>query len=622
MKKNKLLLVVGFLSIFEVVRAEPPTELAAPEISIKAKSLKLHDEITYTPHSVSIEQPASDVHLGETLSKLPGVLVRNVSGFGSTTTVITSQALGSGGTAVSVDDIPILDPSGRGVNFSIFPSSLIESIEHHSPFYPSMNPAADTLPAAGGRINLKTLSSPRRGVSPWSSSVLVGSGNTVEMTGSYRGGSENREWLLGISGFNTAGDFHYRDPRNDSSENRMNNNAAGAGALAKYGWRLEGGGSVEMIDLFSHGDRTNPGSIDSPERDHQKDMFNLLGFRYTNPKAISPRDGLFAKAAGAYTRTATRTAVLFPGQADSTDSRGWAHYTQFGYNRQDEHTKFTLAFDNQFDYVKKDEGKFNKDIFGVTATSAIELGQFKLVPLVRQNASNRYDSVTDASMSVVFSPDTDNDITASYGLQHTYPSISAKSGFNIGGLVVLPNNNLNTQRDSITSLSYIRRASNYTIYSAAFYDLIHDRATFSRVGFNNQFVNSPSVSMLGYTLDGQVFATSKLSLRLSGTLQRAWDRETSHEMSYKPRFEGYGSVSYMILPTLGFTVQEQFVGKRFTSTTGVDAMSPFTQTHVRLDANVWRGVAFFKVSNLFDDGAFENPGYPFPGRSYWVGYTL
>ena len=597
----------------------------SPEILIQATSLKIHDEVSYTPHSVSIEQPASDVYLGETLSKLPGVLVRNVSGFGSTTTVITSQALGSGSTAVSIDDIPILDPSGRGVNFSIFPSSLIESIEHHSPFYPSMNPAADTLPAPGGRINLKTLSAPRRGVTPWTSAFLVGSGNTVEMTGSYRGGRDGREWLVGLSGFNTAGDFDYRDPRNGNADKRMNNNAAGGGALAKYGWRLASGGSVEVIDLLSHSDRTNPGSIDFPSRDHQKDMFNLLGLRYSNPKAISARDGLFAKAAGAYTRTATRTAILFPGQHDSTDSRGWAHYTQLGYSRQDEHTRFTFAFDNQFDYVKKDEGTFNKDIFGVTATSTVELDKFKIIPLVRQDASNRYDSATDTSMSVVFSPNTYNDLTASYGLQHIYPSITAKSGFNNSGLVVLPNNNLNTQRDSITSLSFVRRQSAYTIYSSAFYDLVRDRATFSAVNPARgefQFVNSPSVSVMGYTLDGQLFPNSKISLRLSGTVQRAWDRETGHEMPYKPRFEGYGSVGYMILPTLGFTVQEQFVGKRYTATSGVAAMSPFVQTHVRLDANVWRGVAFFKISNLFNDGAFENPGYPFPGRSYWVGYTL
>ena len=183
------------------------TDVEMPDIAVKAKALRLHDEVSYTPHSIVIEQPASDVYLGETLGKLPGVLVRNTSGFGSTTTVITSQALGSGGTAVSIDDIPVIETSGRGVNFSLFPSALISSIEHHSPFYPSMDPTADTLPAAGGRINLKTLKSPKPGETPLIGSVVVGAGKTIETTAGLRGGDEKHDWVAGISGYNTKGDY-------------------------------------------------------------------------------------------------------------------------------------------------------------------------------------------------------------------------------------------------------------------------------------------------------------------------------------------------------------------------------------------------------------------------------
>lgn len=622
---KSIALAVLLLSLGPNAFAQSQTPAEAPEITVKAKPLRLHDEVSYTPHSVSIEQPASDVYLGETLSKLPGVLVRNVSGFGSTTTVITAQALGSGSTAVSIDDIPILDPSGRGINFSIFPSTLIGSVEHHSPFYPSLNPSGDTLPAPGGRINLRTLGGPKRGDSPFTASILAGSGRTIETTGAYRGGAERSDWLVGLSGFNTAGDFAYRNPNNDSNEDRLNNNAAGTGALAKYAYALDGGGSVEVLNLFSHQERTNPGSIEAPTRDHQKDLFNLLGVRYSDPQAISPRDGLFAKFAGAYARTATRTAILFPGQHDSTDSRGFAHYSQFGYQRTHKRAGFTLAVDNQYDYVRKDEGTFNKDVFGATATGHVTIAsKLKLIPLVRHDVANRFDDETDASASMVFSPDTQNDVTLSYGLQHIYPSITAKSGFNNSGIVVLANNDLRVQRDSITSLSYVRRGQSYTLYSSGFYDLIRDRATFTRGSRPGtfQFVNSSRVSVLGYTLDGQVFPNEKLALRLSGTVQRAWDRSSGHEMPYKPRFEGLGSVSYGFLPWLGLTVQEQYVGARFTSTTDVETMSPFAQTHIRLDASVWRGVAFFKVSNVFNTGAFENPGFPFPGRTYWVGYTL
>ena len=39
-------------------------------------------------------------------------------------------------------------------------------------------------------------------------------------------------------------------------------------------------------------------------------------------------------------------------------------------------------------------------------------------------------------------------------------------------------------------------------------------------------------------------------------------------------FEGWASASYLVTPWLAFTVQEQWVGKRFVSTSGVDSVAP------------------------------------------------
>src|SRR4051812_44086993 len=109
MRKCLVLSALG-LSLFPVIAAAAaPEYTVVPEIQVRAKALRAFDEVSYLPYSVTIEQPASDVNLGETLAKLPGVLVRNTSGFGSLTTVITAGALGATGTAVSIDDIPVLD---------------------------------------------------------------------------------------------------------------------------------------------------------------------------------------------------------------------------------------------------------------------------------------------------------------------------------------------------------------------------------------------------------------------------------------------------------------------------------------------------------------------------------
>lgn len=594
------------------------------DVIVESTPLRLQDEVIYAPHSIAIEQPASDVYLGETLSKLPGILVRNTSGFGSTTTVITSQALGSAGTAVSIDDIPVVESSGRGVNFSLFPSALISAVELHSPFYPALDPESNALPSPGGRINLQTLRRPGPDETPWVGSLILGSGKTVSGTMGYRGGNKKRDWVAGLTGYNTVGDYHYHDPATDQAANRMNNDAAGMGALAKHRWQLDSGGSVEVLDLFSSSDRTNPGSIYLPTRQHQKDMFNLLGARFSDPKLLGAHDGAFAKAAIAYARTATRG----PGTGESdpgatTDSRSYGVYSQAGYVRKEELSIFTLSIDDQYDDLRKDEGVFNRNVFGTTATLSLGRGAFRAVPLLRYDASSRFVSAGDASLSVIYSANESTELSLSYGLQHTYPSITAVSGFANSGLFVLPNSDLRVQRDNIVSLSYDRRSRLYALHSSAFYDLIRNRSTFTFIDMTTaKFVNSTEVSAWGYTLDGQLFPTDEVSLRASLTLQRAWDRATGHEMPYKPRLEGWGAASYLFTPWLGLTLQEQFIGKRFISTNGVDAVSPFAQTIARVDARFGPGVAYFKVTNLLDAGAFENPGFPFPGRAYWLGYSV
>ena len=619
-----------FLSLFLLgtiatspVRAESDA-VEMPDISVKAQSLKLHDEISYTPHSVVIERPASDVYLGETLGKLPGILVRNTSGFASTTTVISAQALGSAGTAVSIDDIPVIESSGRGVNFSLFPSALIGSIEHHSPFYPSMDPTADALPAPGGRINLKTLRAPKPGGIPVIGAVTVGSGHSIETTLGLRGGDRDHDWVAGVSGYNTQGDYSFRNPLTGGDESRANNDAVGLGGLGKYRWRLANDATFEALEFVSNSNRTNPGSLFAPTRQHQKDTFNLLGARYQGPHLLGPRDGVFAKTAVGFARTATEGPSA--GQSNSgvtTDSRTVGNYAQAGYVRRNETMSFTLAADNEFDYLRTDEGVFNRNVFGATATVSVELDKFRIVPLVRQDASSVFPSTTDGSLSVIYVPDSDNEVAISYGLSHSFPAITSVGGFTNGGLSVLPNPDLHVQRDSLVSLTFDRRKPKYTLYGSAFYDLVRNRSTFTFVSNTAaQFVNLSSVSVIGYTLDGQLFPTDALSLRGSVTLGHAWDRSSGHEMPYKPRIEGSGSVSYLFHPKVGVTAQEQFIGKRFVSSTGVSSVDPFIQTIIRLDAQVAGGVLFFKVANLFDVGGFENPGFPFAGRSYWLGYTL
>jgi outer membrane cobalamin receptor len=596
------------------------------DVSVREERIHAHDEVSYSPHRIAIERPAADASLGDTLAKLPGVLVRQTSGFGSATTVIAPQALGSGGTAVTIDGIPVVESSGRGVNFSLIPTQLIGAVEHESAFYRAVDPVAAGPAGAAGTINLRTLETQDDlpASKRWAGAVTLGTGNTLEASGAYRGGTRERDWVAGATGFNTRGDFRFTDASSGGITNRANNDAAAAGALAKHRWRYKDGASVELIDLFSNSDRTNPGPLSDPSRQHQKDTFNWLGARAAAPRLLSSRDGAFAAVAGTYSRTGTRGPSSGLGDpAETTDSRSLGGYVQAGYTRQDERSSLSFSVDNRADHLQKDEGLFTRDVLGLNATLAVELGQFRLVPLTRFDSSATLPSAGDGALALIYMPDTRTDLALSYGLTHAYPSITSISGFTNGGFTVLANPDLQVERDSIVALGATRKESAYTLYAGAFYDLIRNRATFSSLSPTTaRFVNSSEVSVWGGTLDAQAFPSEPVSLRASLSLMHAWDRATGHEMPYKPRFEGVASASYALAKGAAVTLQEQWVSKRFVSTTGVDAVSPFARTILRFDISVAQGIAFFKIDNLFDAGGFENPGFPYPGRSFWVGYVL
>ncbi len=589
----------------------------APTIKVEADRIRVYDEVSYTPQSVKIEQPASSAHLGETIQKLPGVMVLNHSGFGSLTTVITSQALGSGGVGVSIDGIPVINPTGNGIDFSIFPSALIGSVEQQFVFYPSEDPTAFAVSSPGGRINLKTLNP--KGKKPFLGSVLLGSGKTVRATGAYLKSDQDKSFVAGLSGFNTAGDFHFKNPNSNQSqnrENRENNDAWGGGGLLKYKTKWSSH-ELEVLNLASHTSRTNPGPLGQPSRDHEKDTFELLGLKYSNPKAFSERDGIFSKLAGSYSRT---DLIETPSSLSSTKTLG--NYAQTGYHRKDEASSITVSFDNQYDYLKDSTGIYERDVFGSTATLSAEFGKFRLVPLARQEVGSAFGSVGDGSLSLSYLYSSASDFTMSYGLFHLYPSLVSVSGVTTPTFRLLPNPSLRVERDQVLALSYSHRHPTYTLYGSKFLNFIKNRSTFTSLSPTTaQIINVSDVFVFGYTLEVQLFPVEDLTLRASSTFSIAEDKNTKREIPYKPKLEGLFSASYVFLPELGLTAEEQWISKRFTNVQNSRTLSPYAQTHLRLDFKLWEGLAYFKVANVFDTAGFITDGFPLQGRSFWLGYT-
>src|SRR5262245_25347379 len=106
------------------------------EVVVTASEVKISDDIQTSPEKVSISNPSSSTGLVDSLRKLPGAMVTNFSGPGTQSGIISPIATGSGGTLVSVDDVPVPAPFGRGNDLVFYPGPFFEKLDWCSPFYP------------------------------------------------------------------------------------------------------------------------------------------------------------------------------------------------------------------------------------------------------------------------------------------------------------------------------------------------------------------------------------------------------------------------------------------------------------------------------------------------------
>ncbi len=634
---------------------------AAPSIEpiiVRARALRgleSRDKTRYHLTSTQIDQPISDASLAESLRKLPGVVVRSTSGLGSATTVIAPNGLGSGATQVNVDGMPIVETSGRGLNFSLFPATLIESIGLQSPFATYGVEQSSDVPVSAlspvGRIQLQTLGqSFSEELAPQSkpqvlAAVQGGSANSGEATVAVA----TQRWSLALTGFRTKGDFHFRNPDSDTQNlNRLNNDAWGLGSVQKGLVEIGSKSTLHWFHFISHGDRTNPGLLNFPAAQKQRDFFDALGAQIEAPQLFSNNTGLVVRTSTAVSRIATRGPAFPGGDLNETaDARSLGNYTQVSLVTRPAHHAMAFSIDAQNDGTRKDEGYFHRHVYGATASweyllkpqnadlrPSLEWRPFATVraevaPQYQQSSSFAYDGF--AGLKWGFS-DRSHEWLLATGRFHTFPTISALSGFSSSGFEVAPNPNLRLQQDYLTEASYVLRAAIVEAHLKVFYDRIFDRATFVNGATQAQFVNAPSVSIVGTTVDAQWFVSQvwgdkeAVTLRHSLTWTKAIDTSTKRDLPYKPRLEGYVSVAIQPHKYFSFMLEEQFLSKRFTSLDPEndfgETLQPLITTNLRFNLQILSGTAFLRLQNIFDVARFESPGFPYPGRSVWLGYAF
>jgi outer membrane cobalamin receptor len=162
----------------------------------------------------------------------------------------------------------------------------------------------------------------------------------------------------------------------------------------------------------------------------------------------------------------------------------------------------------------------------------------------------------------------------------------------------------------------------------AFHDRITNRSSYEFYSDGTaQYVAVPSVTVKGAVADLAATPAPWFSARASATLQQAVDESTRLEFPYKPRVMLLGTVGVKPVRDLLLSLEQSYIGaRRYSGTSdlnrGDETLRPWYPTALRADLQLARGwILFSRVENVFDRAGWDFPGYPLPGRQFFLGIS-
>lgn len=589
--------------------------VSAPEVTLK-------DEVETTPERVSIKQPRLAPTLNDSVQKLPGAFVTEFSGPGSQSAVIAPIATGSGGTLVSIDDVPILAPFGRGNDLVFYPPSFFNRLDWYSPFYPW----TEGLTAPGGRLDLRTRTPKAHNQTEVSGSTLFGTANTFQLSSSAAGEDDKQSWLVGLTAFRTDGNYDYIDPGTKERKVRENNDNRYFGTLLKKEMTFENQMRLSLTGLGQIGHRTDPGNVavgfipafgygvghdtlfgvgniklDVPysyiENTSQRFTFSHMLNRhyYTNvPTFTLPRDG---------------------GENAQSD---FFSYQLRGKTKRD---AGFLQLDGMYEKIESYYiNQTDRHFLGVTAGyDAIKLSDKDLlIPRVRGEQVSSFGFSPDGSLSYIHEFEPGHEIFASASALHKVPSLIALKGYLEGGMPITGLSTLPVERLEVYSLGYNLTGRSYGVWLTGWYSNHRDLAQRS----SNNFVKVNSAQTMGLTANLVCGISDTVTGRVSAMTQKTKNNDTDKELTFKPSYVLTSSLNFQVTRELALGVEDVYEGNRYVSSTNSMSFEPINWTHLRADFKLGPGVLYAKVGNIFESYGYDNLGYPYPGRSYWIGYSL
>lgn len=606
------------------------------EVTITATPVSLKDDVQTYPDKVVITPAPNDVDIDNSLQKLPGALVSQFAGPGTQSAVIAPIATGSGGTLVTVDDVPVLSPYGRGNDLTYFPTSFFKNLEWYSPFYPW----SEGRVSPGGRLNLVTRTAVQKNKTETTFGGMAGTGNTLQLSGSAARVNDKNSWLGAVTGFRSDGNYNYVDPRNSTQQTRTSNDGRFVGAVLKSDVELDHGVDVAVTGLGQAGHRTDPGAITMPTAGIGHDLFFGLGTVNVGVNHSyfddSHQNFILSHAVDRsyYSNFTTYTFGAGPPTAITGMYGGEnAQSDYFAYELKGNKKRESVFIQADGLYEKIDAYyplSTDRQFFGATFSyDALKIsGNDFLVPRIRGEQISTLGFNGDGSLSYIHEIELGKEIFASVSFLHKTPSLISLYGYLEGGMPVTGRPSLPVERLEVYSLGYNWVEKTYGLWFTGWYS--HHRNMALRtsdptngLGF---FTQVNDAQTLGAMANVTCQFLEKWSAHGAASLERTRNNDFGTELTFKPAYIVSGSLAYDISEGVSVSAEDIYEGTRYFSASNVASFpngsaEPMNWTHIKGTFRLGPGSLYLKVTNLFDAAGFDNPGYPYPGRSFWVGYS-
>lgn len=634
-----LLLSISAVFFFNFAEAQEAPEL--DDIVVKASPLHLWDELDATTTKSSVRRNAGIPDLTQPFSRLPGTQVNEASGLGSKATVIPVWAGSAGETVVSLDGFPVVTPLGTGFDLSLIPAGFISDVGVAlglDAILPKERlEITDLRPAPVGRLLL----TPQRGRSNLGLSFQDPLTGTAY--GTYAFHLRKHRFTAAAQTLSSNGQYHFRDPVTGNSSRRSHNDVASAGAALSHAYESDSGFRVKNLLLAHHKNRAISGSLQFPSSDRERDDFHFLGTSLQT-KYIG------TSVSGSHSRVGTYGSDSL--SAWSTTDRLYGSNVAVQIHKperqaSDAWVKPILQVDHEYNWYAATTGRFHRSVFGVNGVFQIKpspkiyekwpiSGSF----LMRQDVASEFSGARDYRFALEAELSPRSRVMAGFSYDHLYPSLTAAHGYVASWGRVLGNETLGVERHRMWNAGFFFERQVWKIYFNTFFDTVTNRSALRFLSpTTSRYVSLPSVWNTGASVDFTWLPVSNLSFRFSPTLNRAYDREFKRDLAYKPRWHVLSSLGFRFFKRANIFVEETALARRRYSSpdsvdgTGEDYLRPLFLTALRLEWNFGEGLSgkgngstshqlFLRINNLFDRAGWDYPGYPMPGRTFWVGYVF